>query len=58
MGANMYRSLAVTSDTHSIIAAGQVPSGRLRPTTRHGSCVYGMQEVRGSNPRSSTPRSE
>jgi hypothetical protein len=38
----------------AIIAAAQIPSGRLWATSRDGPCVYGMQEVRGSNPRSST----
>ena len=37
-----------------IIAAGQIPSEHLWATSRDGPCVYGMQEVRGSNPRSST----
>ena len=38
----------------AIVAAGQIHSGRPWAMTRDGSCVYGMQEVRGSNLRSST----
>ena len=53
MGANMQEP---GSDglRRAIIAAGQIPSGRPWAMTRDGLCVYGMQEVRGSNPRSST----
>jgi hypothetical protein len=38
----------------AIIAAGQDHSRRLQAMTRDRPCVYGVQEVRGSTPRSST----